>query len=147
MHIAASSGITTVIKYLLENGADPAIKGESKNARPYDLSLNKDTRDEFRRYMALNMEKWDYKSANIPAPLTEEMERKQRENDLERRKKERESKKARKKKKVPETIEEPVAVATKKISLMSLSKTEKQYIGLTPEQRQALDREKRYRTT
>jgi hypothetical protein len=150
LHIAASQGQPEIVKYLLENGADPTAKGEIKNFRPYDLSSNKETRDTFRKYMALNLDQWDYKMANIPSPLTEDMELKQREKELERRRKERELKKdlERKRKeeiKIENVITAPAVLsASKKISLLKLSSTEKQAIGLTPEQRLRLDREKRF---
>ena len=148
LHIAASQGQPEIVKYLLENGADPTAKGEFKNFRPYDLSSNKETRDAFRKYMALNLDQWNYKMANIPSPLTEDMELKQRERELERRVKERELKKdlERKRKDEIKNVATAPAVlsASKKISLLKLSSTEKQAIGLTPEQRLRLDREKRF---
>ncbi|KAJ3322192.1 Ankyrin repeat and zinc finger domain-containing protein 1 [Boothiomyces sp. JEL0866] len=140
LHYASEQGQTLVIKYLLENGADPTIAKLGK--RPYDLCSTKEARDVYRRHMHNYPDQWDYKLANVPGPLTEEMEEKQREKERERRKKERELKK-KKKEQAPEAEPEAETKPTKKVTLVKLSATEKQSIGMSPEQRQRLDREKR----
>ncbi|KAJ3311757.1 Ankyrin repeat and zinc finger domain-containing protein 1 [Boothiomyces sp. JEL0838] len=141
LHYASEQGQPLIIKYLLENGADPTIAKLGK--RPYDVCSTKEARDVYRRHMHHYPDQWDYKLANVPGPLTEEMEERQKEKERERRKKEREMKK--KKKEQPEPEPAPVVETkqTKKVTLVKLSATEKQSIGMSPEQRQRLDREKR----
>ncbi|KAI8901139.1 hypothetical protein BC833DRAFT_579122 [Globomyces pollinis-pini] len=148
LHIASGAGQPDVIKYLLENGADPTIQGEHKSSKPYDLAISKDARDTFRRHMAKYPDQWDYKLANVPGPLTEEMEEKQRSKERERRKKEKERKKlqgqALKENIEAEPIPDPsITSTTKKFAFIKLDRNTKESIGMTPEQRQRLDREKR----
>lgn len=140
LHIASAHGEADIVEYLLSVGADITIKG--KVSRPYDVADSKETRDVFRRFMASYPLKWDYKLANVPGPLTPEMEEKQREKDLERRKKEKEKKKSREKEAPPIEIAS-ISSTVKRLNAVKLSKTDKQAIGISPEQRMRLDREKR----
>ncbi|KAJ3272172.1 hypothetical protein HDV01_005937 [Terramyces sp. JEL0728] len=142
LHYASEQSQPLIIKYLLENGADPTIARLGK--RPYDLCSSKEARDVYRRHMHNFPDQWDYKLANVPGPLTEEMEEKQREKERERRKKERELKKKKKEEVEPKVETVVESKPTKKVTLVKLSATEKQSIGMSPEQRQRLDREKRY---
>lgn len=45
---------------------------------PYLVAKDKPTRDCFRRFMAQQPTAYDYAAAQIPSPLTEEMERERR---------------------------------------------------------------------
>ena len=154
LHIASRSGNADIVKYMLEHGADPTTCGANRNARPYDVASNKEVRDTFRRYMHQEPDKWDYSDAHIPAPLTEEMEEKQKEKLKDRRNKENERKKAAKASK-PQTpppsasVPEPQAAQSKPSSqkrLMSakLTRHEMESTGMSPEQRARLDRENRF---
>ncbi|ETE70721.1 Ankyrin repeat and zinc finger domain-containing protein 1 [Ophiophagus hannah] len=78
LHVAAAAGRTAVVRLLLENGADPAIR-DRKEQPPYCVSTNKQTRNEFRRFMGEQPERYDYTRAQVPGPLTAEMEARQAE--------------------------------------------------------------------
>ncbi|KAF6160365.1 hypothetical protein GIB67_019134 [Kingdonia uniflora] len=73
LHKAVMSGNTQETLELLEQGLDPCIKDE-RGRTPYMLATEKEVRNIFRRFMALNLEKWDWNSAKVPSPLTKEME-------------------------------------------------------------------------
>ncbi|XP_070584865.1 tRNA endonuclease ANKZF1 [Erythrolamprus reginae] len=78
LHVAAAAGRTAVVRLLLESGADPAIR-DRKEQPPYCVSTNKQTRNEFRRFMSEQPERYDYTRAQVPGPLTSEMEARQAE--------------------------------------------------------------------
>ncbi|KAM3854981.1 tRNA endonuclease ANKZF1 isoform 1-T1 [Vipera latastei] len=78
LHVAAAAGRTAVVRLLLESGADPAIR-DRKEQPPYCVSTNKQTRNEFRRFMGEQPERYDYTQAQVPGPLTAEMEARQAE--------------------------------------------------------------------
>ena len=40
-------------------------------------AAEKEVRNTFRRFMALNPDKWDWQTAKVPSPLTKEMEESQ----------------------------------------------------------------------
>jgi hypothetical protein len=145
LHLAASYPHPSVLNFLLELGADPTVSGDQKEARPYDVSISKDNRDTFRRFMARHPQRWDYEMANIPGPLTEDMERKAKEKDVERKKKVKERKRTEKNdvtSKFLETIEVEQSPQSPSTS-SNLPKSLKESIGISKEQRQLLDREKR----
>jgi Bacteroidetes VLRF1 release factor len=148
LHIASAAGESDIVEYLIKLGADITVKGAKGNSRPYDVCENKGTRDVYRRYMANNPERWDYKLANVPGPLTAEMEEKQKEKDRERSRKEKERKKLSAKEPsspVPEVAVSAVSSSNiKRLAAVGLSRTEKASIGMTHEQRLKLDREKRF---
>jgi hypothetical protein len=73
LHRAAKAGDSDRITQLLESGHDPSQRDE-QGQTPYTLSLDKGSRDAFRRFMASNPEKWDYDASEIPSALTKEME-------------------------------------------------------------------------
>ncbi|XP_032073618.1 ankyrin repeat and zinc finger domain-containing protein 1 [Thamnophis elegans] len=78
LHVAAAAGRTAVVRLLLESGADPAIR-DRKEQPPYCVSTNKQTRNEFRRFMGEQPDRYDYTRAQVPGPLTAEMEARQAE--------------------------------------------------------------------
>nr|XP_039255697.1 ankyrin repeat and zinc finger domain-containing protein 1-like [Styela clava] len=92
LHIAAKAGHSEIIWYLLQSGAEPATKNKS-SAVPYTVSSDKATRNIFRKFMAENPKKYDYKNARIPAPLTEEMEKERKKKLNEKKKAQRSAKK------------------------------------------------------
>ncbi|MQL92089.1 hypothetical protein Taro_024704 [Colocasia esculenta] len=99
LHEAAKLGDALLTLELLEQGLDPCLK-DARGRTPYMLALEKEVRNTFRRFMALNLDKWDWHAANVPSPLTKEMEEsqaaKQAEKDAKRKAKAKESKKLRK---------------------------------------------------
>ncbi|KAM7508734.1 hypothetical protein LguiA_019187 [Lonicera macranthoides] len=99
LHEAAKSGNVEKVLELLEEGSDPCIKDE-RGRTPYMLAPDKEVRNAFRRFMALNLDKWDWHAANVPSALTKEMEEsqaaKQAEKDAKRKARAKELKKLRK---------------------------------------------------
>lgn len=99
LHEAARSNNAQKILELLEQGLDPCIKDE-RGRTPYMLATEKEVRNTFRRYMASNLDKWDWNAAKVPSALTKEMEEsqnaKQAEKDAKRKARSKELKKLRK---------------------------------------------------
>ncbi|KAJ0235629.1 ANK_REP_REGION domain-containing protein [Hirschfeldia incana] len=99
LHEAAKSGDCERVGKLLEEGMDPCAKDE-RGRTPYMLANDKEVRNTFRRFMALNLEKWNWHDAKVPSPLTKEMEEsqaaKQAEKDAKQKARAKEMKKQRK---------------------------------------------------
>ncbi|GMI74079.1 hypothetical protein HRI_001077200 [Hibiscus trionum] len=117
LHEAAQSGDAQKVLELLEQGLDPCIK-DQRGRTPYMLATEKEVRNMFRRFMASNLEKWDWNSAKVPSALTKEMEEsqaaKQAEKDSKRKARAKELKKlrrAREKKAQAEAAESQSTVA------------------------------------
>ncbi|XP_043716006.1 ankyrin repeat and zinc finger domain-containing protein 1 [Telopea speciosissima] len=115
LHEAAMSGNAEKTLDLLEQGLDPCIK-DSRGRTPYMLAAEKEVRNIFRRFMALNLDKWDWHAANVPSPLTKEMEESQAaklaEKDAKRKAKSKELKKLRKAKEKKAQAEAAVSQVT-----------------------------------
>ncbi|KAK7394883.1 hypothetical protein VNO78_15424 [Psophocarpus tetragonolobus] len=99
LHQAAQSDDSVKVLELLEQGWDPCIKDE-RGRTPYMLAHDKEVRNTFRRFMASNLEKWDWHAAKVPSALTKEMEEsqavKQAEKDAKRKARAKELKRLRK---------------------------------------------------
>ncbi|KAG9139521.1 hypothetical protein Leryth_019242, partial [Lithospermum erythrorhizon] len=99
LHEAAKSGDAQKVLELLENDLDPCALDE-RGRTPYMLATEKEVRNTFRRFMASNLEKWDWHAAKVPSPLTKEMEEsqaaKQAEKDAKKKARAKELKKIRK---------------------------------------------------
>ncbi|MCO5589120.1 hypothetical protein L7F22_043086 [Adiantum nelumboides] len=99
LHNAAQLGQSDLVLELLEKGANPCAK-DHRGGTPYSLAIDKETRNMFRRFMAANLDLWDWHAANVPSALTDEMEAaqvaKQVEKDAKRKAKAKEQKKMRK---------------------------------------------------
>ncbi|KAF8111481.1 hypothetical protein N665_0074s0015 [Sinapis alba] len=99
LHEAAKSGDCERVGKLLEEGMDPCAKDE-RGRTPYMLANDKEVRNTFRRFMASNLEKWNWHDAKVPSPLTKEMEEsqaaKQAEKDAKKKARAKEMKKLRK---------------------------------------------------
>jgi len=135
LHAAAEHAHTSLIPVLMEYGADPAIKNDEGHT-PYTVSKNKTTRDAFRRFMAAHPSLWDYLAAQIPSPLTEEMER-------DRSKKEAEKRKERKKKKGRE-LQERQQLAKKEEEEKEALQVQQKVLGsLSQRERLAMAAERR----
>ncbi|XP_077011318.1 tRNA endonuclease ANKZF1 isoform X2 [Tamandua tetradactyla] len=76
LHAASVAGRSSVVRLLLEAGADPTVQ-DSCARPPYTVAADKTTRNEFRRFMEKNPDAYDYKKAQVPGPLTPEMEARQ----------------------------------------------------------------------
>lgn len=76
LHEAAKTGNAQLTLELLEQGLDPCIK-DFRGKTPYMLASDKEVRNTFRRFMALNLDRWDWHAADVPSALTKEMEESQ----------------------------------------------------------------------
>uniref|UniRef100_A0A4W4H8C1 Ankyrin repeat and zinc finger peptidyl tRNA hydrolase 1 n=1 Tax=Electrophorus electricus TaxID=8005 RepID=A0A4W4H8C1_ELEEL len=98
LHVASAAGHKATIRLLLDAGSDPACR-DRKGQTPYGVSPDKDTRNTFRKYMAEQPDKYDYTKAQVPGPLTAEIESKKAEKKkaqkVLRRRREREQKEER----------------------------------------------------
>ncbi|CAD7686174.1 unnamed protein product [Nyctereutes procyonoides] len=98
LHAAAAAGRGSVVRLLLEAGADPTVQ-DSRARPPYTVAADKSTRNEFRRFMEKNPDAYDYSKAQVPGPLTPEMEARQamrkREQKAARRQREEQQRKQR----------------------------------------------------
>lgn len=83
LHEAAKSGNPQKVLELLEEGFDPCIKDE-RGQTPYMFAMEKEVRNTFRRFMASNIDKWDWHTAKVPSVLTKEMEESQAAKQAER---------------------------------------------------------------
>ncbi|XP_078481485.1 tRNA endonuclease ANKZF1-like [Ciona intestinalis] len=85
LHVAAKTGLKEIIFTLLEAGADPAIKNFT-SFLPYCLCPNKEARNTFRRFRSKHPDKFDYKSAQIPSPLSDVAEEEMKKKKSEKKK-------------------------------------------------------------
>ncbi|XP_058389031.1 tRNA endonuclease ANKZF1 isoform X2 [Diceros bicornis minor] len=76
LHAAAAAGRGSVVRLLLEAGADPTVL-DSRARPPYTVAADRSTRNEFRRFMEKNPDAYDYNKAQVPGPLTPDMEARQ----------------------------------------------------------------------
>jgi hypothetical protein len=113
LHLVSQMGHYDCIWYLLSHGANPATPDLTKKHRvPYYLSLNKQTRDLYRRFMNDFPNKYDYKMSGVPEPLTEEQlnARQEKEKDKKRKKnklkKQKEAQQKQKQKEIETELEE-----------------------------------------
>ncbi|KAJ4845548.1 hypothetical protein Tsubulata_021529 [Turnera subulata] len=99
LHEAAKSGDADKVLELLEQGMDPCVKDE-RGRTPYMVANEKEVRNTFRRFMASNMDRWDWRAADVPSALTKELEEsqaaKQAEKEAKRKARAKELKKLRK---------------------------------------------------
>ena len=136
-----------MVTLLLSLGADPTVRDKAKKVMiksggliypnpvhqvPFNLSKDREVRNSFRKFMGENPDKFDYKIAQIPAPLDkeeeEERERKASEKKKAQREKKREKEKAQK-------VEEAKVKA---------EEAEKQrFLNLTDREKRALAAERR----
>ena len=105
LHHAAAKDAVSLVEYLLEQGANPALL-DLRNRPPYFLCSSKETRNAFRRYMGEHPDMWDYAIAQIPEGLTSDMEQRKKEKEAEKRKRARERKKQQKKEAADQKREE-----------------------------------------
>lgn len=84
LHAAAAAGRGLVVRLLLEAGADPTVQ-DSRARPPYMVAADRSTRNEFRRFMEKNPDAYDYNKAQVPGPLTPEMEAQQATRKRERK--------------------------------------------------------------
>ncbi|KAF9584418.1 hypothetical protein BGW38_006530 [Lunasporangiospora selenospora] len=99
LHLASHHGQISVVKALLErHHVDPTVTSSGSNegdsgagassATAYDIAKDKETRNVFRRAMALMPDAWDWIGlAHVPSALTPEMEAEQERKTKERSRK------------------------------------------------------------
>ncbi|KAI3355769.1 hypothetical protein L3Q82_004341 [Scortum barcoo] len=78
LHVASAAAQKAAVRLLMDAGADPACR-DRKGQTPYIVAPDKDTRNIFRKYMGENPDKYDYIKAQVPGPLTADIEAKQME--------------------------------------------------------------------
>jgi len=73
LHLAAKHGHKSIVWTLMLNGADPSVRDKLKKV-PFMFAAEKETRNVFRKFMGEFPDKYDYKSAQVPPPLSKEAE-------------------------------------------------------------------------
>lgn len=131
LHIAAKEGHRKVIRLLMECGANPATR-DKFGQTPYNFAKDKESRNEFRKFMGQYPDRYDYKTAQIPSALTNDME-------LERKQKAAEKKKQQKKAKQERLKERREEDAVKEAE----EKEKKRFLALSDREKRALAAEKR----
>ncbi|XP_064614070.1 uncharacterized protein LOC135477796 [Liolophura sinensis] len=132
LHVASKEGHKSILGLLLAAGADPSVK-DHFGQTPYTSSKSKEVRNEYRRFMARFPDRYDYLKAEIPGPLTEEMEKERKKKEAERKKVQRKAKQERLKDQRAEE-ERQKAEENEKKRFLSLSDREKR--ALAAERRQ-----------
>ncbi|XP_056245849.1 ankyrin repeat and zinc finger domain-containing protein 1 [Seriola aureovittata] len=127
LHVASAAAQKAVVRLLLDAGADPACR-DNKGQTPYIVAPDKDTRNVFRKYMGENPDKFDYNKAQVPGPLTAEIESKK----TEKKKAQKALKKQREKEQKEEKKKQQLEVEEKK-----------RFASLTDREKRALAAEKR----
>lgn len=145
LHEAAKAGNVEKVVELLEQGSDPCVVDE-RGRTAYMLANEKEVRNTFRRFMALNLDKWDWQAAKVPSPLTKEMEEsqnaKQAEKDAKRKARAKELKKLRKAK---EKKAQADAAQSQKAASSSQSQSSRPQLTKEEEAKRAQDEEREKR--
>lgn len=131
LHIAAKEGHRKVIWLLMECGANPATR-DKFGQTPYNFAKDKESRNEFRKFMGQFPDRYDYKAAQIPSALTNDME-------LERKQKAAEKKRQQKKAKQERLREKREEDAVKEAE----EREKKRFLALSDREKRALAAEKR----
>ncbi|XP_017335773.1 ankyrin repeat and zinc finger domain-containing protein 1 isoform X3 [Ictalurus punctatus] len=78
LHVASAAAQKHAVTLLLEMGSDPTCR-DRKGQTPYAVAPDKESRNMFRKFMAEQPNKYDYAKAQVPGPLTAEIESKKAE--------------------------------------------------------------------
>ncbi|XP_019849233.1 PREDICTED: ankyrin repeat and zinc finger domain-containing protein 1-like [Amphimedon queenslandica] len=133
LHVASSLGLIDILTVLMEHGADPTIK-DGNGKTPYEIAMDRQTRDAFRRFMNQWPQAHDYNSAQIPCPLTGEMEAVRRGKKAEKR---RQQKKAQKDKKKAESLSKEMKATEESQANAAVNLSEREKRALAAEKRMA----------
>ncbi|XP_042192478.1 ankyrin repeat and zinc finger domain-containing protein 1 [Callorhinchus milii] len=128
LHVASAAGQRSILRLLMDSGCDPSVR-DGKGQPAYAVSADKETRNEFRKYMADYPEKYDYTRAQVPGPLTAEIQSKKAEKKR--------AQKAVKKQKEKEQREERKRKEGEEDEM-------KRYAALSDREKRALAAEKRF---
>ncbi|KAF9117119.1 hypothetical protein BGX27_003581 [Mortierella sp. AM989] len=173
LHLASHHGQASVVKVLLEKHfADPTMTASSaiddsqqssetveegapslsvSSFTAYDIAKDKETRNTFRRAMALLPDSWDWiGQAHVPSALTPEMEAEQERKAKEKSRKIQEAERERKKTRESSRPTTPVSQvsaskssASSSLMAKSLASVSAANSHLSPEMRMRLERERR----
>ncbi|XP_047457335.1 ankyrin repeat and zinc finger domain-containing protein 1 [Mugil cephalus] len=127
LHVATAAAQKAVVRLLLDAGADPACR-DNKGQTPYIVASDKDTRNVFRKYMGENPDKYDYSKAQVPGPLTAELESKK----VEKKKAQKAQRRQREKEQKEQMMKQEMEAEEKK-----------KFASLTDREKRALAAEKR----
>jgi len=127
LHLAAKSNHLDIVWSLMDQGSDPAVKDKSGKC-PYTYADSRECRDTFRRFMGQFPEKYDYKKAQVPPPLSEEMEKERAEKKKLLNKLKREKEKQKKQERMEHEKE---------------TEEQKRFLGLSDREKRALAAEQR----
>ncbi|XP_046700988.1 ankyrin repeat and zinc finger domain-containing protein 1 isoform X2 [Silurus meridionalis] len=107
LHVASAAAQKYAVMLLLEMGSDPTCR-DRKGQTPYAVAPDKESRNMFRKFMAEHPDKYDYAKAQVPGPLTAEIESKKAEKKKAQKaaKKQREKERREEKRKEEEEQEE-----------------------------------------
>lgn len=153
LHLAAAQNSPAIVTgLLLRAGADPTIRSE-EGKTAFEIAGDRPTRDAFRLARGtLGEEKWDWDKASVPAALTKEEVDRQKE--IERKEKEGQEKAERDRRRAEEerlkAQRVPLQGTSRKGGVLGGPKSaqerrDEEARGMTPEQRQRLERERRAR--
>ncbi|XP_056008477.1 ankyrin repeat and zinc finger domain-containing protein 1-like isoform X2 [Ostrea edulis] len=131
LHIAAKEGHNKVIRILMDCGANPATR-DKFGQTPYTSAKDRESRNEFRKFMGQYPERYDYKAAQIPSALTDDMEKGRKQKAAEKKKLQKRAKQERmKEKREEDAIKE------------AEEREKKRYLALSDREKRALAAEKR----
>ncbi|ODM88001.1 Ankyrin repeat and zinc finger domain-containing protein 1 [Orchesella cincta] len=127
LHLATKNNHLDIVWSLMDIGCDPIVKDKSGKC-PYNYADSRECRDVFRKFMGQFPEKYDYKKAQVPPPLSEEMEkeRAEKKKQLNKLKREKEKLKLQERKKHEKETEE-----------------QRRFLGLSDREKRALAAEQR----
>ncbi|KAF9437870.1 hypothetical protein BGZ76_010809 [Entomortierella beljakovae] len=169
LHLSSHCGQPSVVKILLEKHmADPTTTASTfmddqldldapedstlsvgtSSFTAYDIAKDKETRNAFRRAMALHPDAWDWiGQAHVPSALTPEMEAEQERKAKEKTKKlqesERERKKTREANRPAASAEQASGSKSSSLMARNLASVSAANTHLSPEMRMRLERERR----
>lgn len=123
LHIAAKEGHRKVIWLLMECGANPATR-DKFGQTPYNFAKDKESRNEFRKFMGQFPDRYDYKAAQIPSALTNDMELERKQKAAEKKRQQKKAKQERLKEKREEDAVKQAEEREKK-RFLALSDREK----------------------
>ena len=127
LHLAAKANHKNVIWTLLLHGADPTVKDKQKKV-PFVMAESKDTRNTFRKFIGEQPERYDYKTAQIPAPLSKEDEEEKQKKQAEKKRAQRQAKRE-KEKLVKAEEKQKKAEGEEKERFLNLSDREKRALA------------------